>query len=51
MKKRIISAIIMIILFVPFLLLGDYFYLALGLILGIMSLWEMMRLEKNIRTL
>ena len=48
MKKRIISAIIMIMLFVPFLLLGDYFYLVLGLILGIMSLWEMMRLEKNI---
>lgn len=48
MKKRIISAIIMILLFVPFLLLGDYFYLALGMVLGIMSLWEMMRLEKNI---
>ena len=48
MKKRIVSAIIMIILFVPFLLLGGYFYLVLGSILGLMSLWEMMRLEKNI---
>ena len=48
MKKRVISAIVMVALFVPFLILGDYFYLVLGCILGMLSLWEMMRLEKNI---
>ena len=48
MKKRIISAIIMIVLFIPFLLLGNYFYLVLGGILGILSLWELLKLEKNI---
>ena len=48
MKKRIISAFIMIIFFIPFLLLGGYFYLALSVILGLISLWEMIRNEKNI---
>ena len=48
MKKRVISAIIMIIMFVPFLILGDTFYLVLGSVLGVLSLWELMRLEKNI---
>ena len=48
MKKRIISAIIMVLLFVPFLLLGDTFYLVLGGILGVLSLWELIRLEKDI---
>ncbi len=48
MKKRIISAIVMIIVFVPFLLLGNNFYLVLSSVLGILSLWELMRLEKHI---
>ena len=48
MEKRIISAIIMIIFFIPFLLLGSYFYLVLGSILGLISLWEVIRNEKNI---
>ena len=48
MKKRVVSAIIMVILFIPFLLLGDVFYLVLGGILGVLSLWEMIRLEKHI---
>ncbi len=48
MKKRIISAIVMTVLFIPFLLLGNYFYLVLGGILGVLSLWEMLRLEKHI---
>ena len=48
MKKRIISAFVMIVLFIPFLILGGNFYLVLGSILGILSLWEMLRLEKNI---
>ena len=48
MKKRIISAIIMILVFIPFLILGGNFYLVLGGLLGVLSLWELMRLEKNI---
>ena len=48
MEKRIISAIIMIVLFIPFLLIGSYAYLILGCILGMMSLWELMRQEKDI---
>ena len=48
MKKRVISAIIMIIVFIPFLLLGDMFYLVLGSVLGVFALWELIRLEKNI---
>ena len=48
MKKRIVSAIIMLLIFVPVLLLGDVYYPILGSILGIISLWEIMRLEKNI---
>ncbi len=48
MKKRIISAIIMILVFIPFLILGDNFYLVLGSVLGVLSLWELMRLEKDI---
>lgn len=48
MKKRIISAIIMIMVFIPFLILGNTFYLVLGSVLGILSLWELIRLEKHI---
>ena len=48
MQKRIISAIVMILLFVPILLLGGVYYPILGSILGIMALWEVMNLEKNI---
>ena len=48
MKKRVISAIIMIMVFIPFLILGGNFYLVLGSVLGILSLWELIRLEKHI---
>ena len=48
MKKRIISAIVMIMVFIPFLILGGNFYLVLGSVLGILSLWELIRLEKHI---
>ena len=48
MKKRIISAVIMILVFIPFLVLGGNFYLVLGSVLGILSLWELIRLEKHI---
>ncbi len=48
MNKRIISAIIMIALFIPFLLLGGYYYVVLCSILGLMAIWEMLQNEKNI---
>lgn len=48
MKKRVISAIVMVLVFIPFLILGNTFYLVLGSVLGILSLWELIRLEKHI---
>ena len=48
MKKRVISAIIMVSVFIPFLILGGNWYLVLGSVLGILSLWELIRLEKNV---
>jgi phosphatidate cytidylyltransferase len=48
MKKRVISAIIMVLVFIPFLILGNTFYLVLGSVLGILSQWELIRLEKHI---
>ena len=48
MKKRIISAIIMIAIFIPILLLGGIYYPILGSILGIIGLWEILNLEKKI---
>ncbi len=48
MKNRFISAIFMLIIFIPILLLGDIYYIVFGSILGLISLWEIMRLEKNI---
>jgi len=48
MKVRIVSAIIMVLVYIPFLMLGGYWYQVLGGILGIISLWELMRLKKDI---
>ena len=48
MKKRIISALIMLLIFIPILILGDVYYPILCSILGLVGLWELMRLEKNI---
>mgnify|MGYP002626717432 CR=1 FL=1 len=48
MKKRLISAIVMIAIFVPILLLGSTYYAILSSILGLVGLWELIRLEKNI---
>lgn len=47
MKTRIISAIVMLIVFVPILLLGGIYYTTFCCMLGLMSLWEMQNLEKN----
>jgi len=46
MKKRIISAIVMIMIFVPILLLGDIYYPIFGGIIGVMGLWEILKEEK-----
>ena len=48
MKIRVISAIIMLMAFIPILLLGNVYYTIFGCILGLMSLWELHNLEKNI---
>ena len=48
MKTRIISAIIMLILFIPILVVGDVYYTVVGSILGLMALWEILRLHKRI---
>lgn len=48
MKKRVVSAILMVLLFVPFLLLGGIpFAIFIG-VLGILGLKEMLDLEKDI---
>lgn len=48
MGKRIISAIIMLLICIPLLILGGYYYLVLCGILGVVSLWELIKQEKNI---
>lgn len=48
MKKRVISAIVMILILTPILIVGDIYYVLFCSILGMMALWEILRLEKNI---
>lgn len=48
MKKRIISAIVMLLIFIPILLLGSTYYAVFGSIVGLMGLYELMKPEKNI---
>ena len=48
MKKRIISAFVMLVIFIPILLIGGVYYSMLGVLLGIIGLWEILNLEKNI---
>lgn len=47
MKTRVISAIILVIIFVPFMYLGGIPFAALMLALGILSLREMLNLKKD----
>ena len=51
MKKRLVSAIVMILTLTPIMILGDYYFAFLCVMLGLMSLWEMLRLEKEIPSL
>lgn len=48
MKKRIISAIIAILIVLPLLILGGLYFKILTLVLGICALYEIMKLRKNI---
>lgn len=48
LKTRIISAIVMLLVFVPILLLGNTYYIIFSSLIGMMALWELERLEKNI---
>lgn len=48
MKKRIISALLMILLFVPLLVIGKIPYCVFCAIVGLLALKEMFDLEKNI---
>lgn len=45
MKTRIISAILMLLVFVPVLLLGNIYYVIFSCILGVIALWEIERQE------
>lgn len=47
MKTRIISSFLMLLVFIPILLLGGTYYVVFGSILGIMSLYEMHRLDSD----
>ena len=48
MKTRVISAILMLIIFIPILLVGDLFYVIFSSIIGLIALWEVMKPEKKI---
>ena len=48
MKKRVISAIIMLLIFIPILLIGGTTYAICGSIVGLMGLYELMKPEKDI---
>lgn len=50
MKKRVISAVIMILLLVPILIIGGYPFIILASLLGLLSLKELLDLEKKIPT-
>ena len=48
MKTRVISAIVMLLIFIPILIFGDIYYVIFSGILGMMALWELERLEKDV---
>ena len=47
MKKRVISAIVMILLFVPFLVSGGTYFTVFMTVLGVMGLYELMRIRAS----
>ena len=48
MKKRIISAIVMIIILVPLLIIGNLPFMILSLILGEMIIYELLKLKPKL---
>ena len=48
MKERVISAIIALIIIVPFVLLGGVYFNVSVAILGTIGLWELLRIKENI---
>ena len=48
MKKRVISAILMIMLFIPVVILGGYPFLIVCSILAVLGLKELLDLKKNV---
>lgn len=47
MTKRVISAIVMILVFIPFLILGGTYFTVLVSVLGMMGLYELMHIRKE----
>lgn len=47
MKKRVISAIAMLAVCIPIIIIGGNYYMVLGGVLGVLSLWEIIRLKKD----
>ena len=47
MKKRILSAIVMIIIFIPILLIGGKAFVVLTSLLAAMGLYELLKLRSN----
>ena len=48
MKERVISAIIALLITVPLILLGGVYFQILVVILGLIGLYELLKLKKNI---
>ena len=49
MKQRIISAILMIAIFVPFLLIGELPFAIFMAVLGVFSLWELIHVREGVK--
>ena len=46
MKTRVISAVIALLITIPFILLGGIYFNALALVLGLIGMWELLRYTK-----
>ena len=47
MTKRVISAIIMVVIFVPFLLIGDWPFTVVMSLLSVMGLYELLHIRES----
>ena len=48
MKTRLISAIVLLLIFIPIVWLGGVYYIVFSSIVGLIGLWELLRVEENI---